>query len=166
MPDNNTVGRHSVATHIPGPIAETSTVRHHGHCSDLRVRELAWILQVTEYAARKLCESGAIPAWRAVDSEGSSARLRWNVPAVTLAPLLKSAVARRRLELLITGQIAVPRTRESDQRVPLKKTLGPLVSSDTASVRATNCRSDTTVSQDRVDTSQVTNDNLSKEAGS
>jgi hypothetical protein len=90
-------------------------VPHHRNDGDLRVRELAWVMQVSEYAARKLCETGEMPAWRAVDSAGSSAGLRWNVPAGTLAPLLKSAMARRRLEMLMTGKIAVPRSAGAER---------------------------------------------------
>jgi hypothetical protein len=150
MPDKKQVGAPSVATQRPGFIAEPSTVPQREHGRDLRVRELAWVMQVTEYSARKLCESGEVPAWRAVDLAGSSARLRWNVPTKTLAPLLKSAMARRRLEMLSTGRIVVVRSAaQGDQRAPSNATRGSLASSDIASVSALDWRSDTSVSHVR-----------------
>jgi hypothetical protein len=57
MSKDNIVGASGVATHTPRLIAVTSAVLQRWQGRDLRVREVAWLLQVTDYAACKLCET-------------------------------------------------------------------------------------------------------------
>lgn len=128
---------------------------------DLRLFEAAWLLQLSENATRRLCEQGVIPAWRCIDHAGSSARMRWNIPPAALAPLLKSAQARRCLAQLMAGEIRVPRpARRSDPARPLWVPRSR-VSSDGASVRSTNLRSDNVISHVWISSATMSSDTLS-----
>lgn len=130
---------------------------------DLRVHEASWLLQETENATRRLCEAGAVPAWRVVDSSGNSARFRWNIPSQTLEPLLSGALARRRLAQLVSGEIRAPRPeKRGDPPVPLTRVSpGP---SGPASVTESDQRSEDFLSHDRRSSKMPISDSLFGEA--
>jgi hypothetical protein len=134
---------------------------------DLSIREASWLLGESIGAVRRMCEQGLLGAWRVVDPSGSSARLRWHIPSEALAPLLRTEVARGRLRALVAGEVAAPRRsphRKSTSGAVSVEASGSLLASDSSSDNHLHQRSDTFLSQDRVDSEPNMIDNVSEEA--
>jgi hypothetical protein len=137
---------------------------------DLTVREASWVLGESVRVTRRMCEQGLLGAWRVVDPSGSSAGLSWHIPSETLAPLLRTEAARRRLEALVAGEAEAPRRSpgrgSTSDRAPMasrRAASASLLSIDWSSDNSTDQRSDTFLSQERNSRMQSMIDNVFEE---
>jgi hypothetical protein len=134
---------------------------------DLSVTEAAWVVGESAHAIRRMCEQGLLGAWRVVDPSARSARLRWHIPSQSLAPLLRTEAAHRRLEALLAGEVQAPRRSRpasTSEKTPTALTPGSLLTLDPNSDSRSNKRFGTSLSHDTVVRKQMMIDNVSEEA--